>query len=264
MPTKKNISIIGSGNVATQLGLALKKNGWTIECVYNHKISGAKNLANKLNAQAISKLKDLPKSDILIICVKDDVLTKLVNQLSLLEIFANRIKSPIVVHTSGTVPIEILSQLSINFGWLYPLQSIKKNEALDFRKVPIGIDGSTNKALATINQMGRSISKHTFRIKTHQRSKLHLAAVFTNNFTNHLLAIAQSIAKENNIDFKILVPLLAHTFEVASKQHSANHQTGPAIRGDKNTIKVHMDLLKHSPYWRAIYKAITQSIAHTR
>ena len=70
----KNVVLIGSGNVATSLGIALKNNGFIISQVYSRSLKNAKKLANILTANHTSDLNKIKAENIAIVCVKDDVL----------------------------------------------------------------------------------------------------------------------------------------------------------------------------------------------
>jgi predicted short-subunit dehydrogenase-like oxidoreductase (DUF2520 family) len=92
-----------------------------------------------------------------------------------------------------------------------------------------------------------------------QRTALHVAAVFTNNFTNHMVAIAQDICEKEKINFKLLQPLLIETFEKLKTQRAKDVQTGPARRKDKVTIARHLEYVKRMQK-EAIYSNVTGSI----
>jgi len=63
----KNIILLGSGNVATHLGIALKNSNYTIVQVYSKSIENAKVLANKLDAQFTNNLSKLKSADLIIV-----------------------------------------------------------------------------------------------------------------------------------------------------------------------------------------------------
>ena len=86
-----------------------------------------------------------------------------------------------------------------------------------------------------------------------------MAAVFVNNFSNHLFLIGEKICKENNIPFKTLYPLIFETFEKIKLFSPKDIQTGPAVRGDIDTILEHIDLLD-DPKLKNIYMSLTESI----
>jgi predicted short-subunit dehydrogenase-like oxidoreductase (DUF2520 family) len=98
-----------------------------------------------------------------------------------------------------------------------------------------------------------------YQVDYEKRKILHLAAVFSNNFSNHLYSIAYKITKNNNIDFDILKPLIQETANKILLLEPAKAQTGPARRDDMVTINNHLKLLKNDDY-RNIYKTFTQLI----
>ena len=55
----KNIVLIGSGNVATHIGIALKENGFNIIQVWSYNLKNAKILAKKLNCLYTSNIKKI-------------------------------------------------------------------------------------------------------------------------------------------------------------------------------------------------------------
>ena len=78
-----NISILGSGNVATLLSKAFIKVGHTIDAVYSRNIEHAQTLAEAIGCpRAINHTDLLPKSDIYLFALKDDSLASVIQQLS--------------------------------------------------------------------------------------------------------------------------------------------------------------------------------------
>src|SRR5438477_5066021 len=130
------ISIIGSGNTATVLGGILKQNNYIINEITGRNKITVNALANALHAKACFELQQLNKnSDIYIIAVRDDAIADVSTQLNLDE--------KIVVHTCGSVPIHVLEKTSVNYGVLYPLQSLRKE--LSYSPViPFLVDGSND------------------------------------------------------------------------------------------------------------------------
>ena len=116
----KNISIIGSGNVATHLALSLKKNSFCIHQIYSRNIKNAANLASLVNAKYTSKITEIEKVDLIIIAVSDDAIIQIIENL----------KGTNIVHTSGSVSLDIFNNKYKNYGVLYPLQTFNKKGIL--------------------------------------------------------------------------------------------------------------------------------------
>lgn len=248
-----SVTIIGAGNVATTLGVHLKKKGIAIQQIYSTTFSSSKKLARTLNAEAIKNLSELSlKSDIYILAVNDDSIEKVVTQLKL--------KDKIIVHTSGTVEMFILKKASKNFGVFYPLQTFSKNNSSSLKKVPILIEGNTKKTESILSDLGKLISHEIHFINSNQRKQIHLAAVLVSNFTNHLYALSEEYLKKEKIDFKLLLPLIKKVTENLENSSPKKNQTGPAKRGDKKTMQEHLTLLKKDKNLAMIYSLMSKSI----
>lgn len=253
MESPIKISIIGSGNLATQLGLALFKEGYLISQVYSRSLKNAAHLAKKLNAEAITDLKKLSQnSTIYIIAIKDDALETVAKQLKL--------KDQLIVHTSGSVSMEALKKSSKNYGVFYPLQTFSKEKKTNFKTIPICIEANNKKTSTTLEYFAKSISGNVKKVNSEQRKKIHLAAVFACNFSNHMYAIAEKLLAKDKLSLDLLKPLIEETANKIKKNKPSKVQTGPAVRNDKKTIDAHLKLLSKEKDLQKIYELISKSI----
>jgi predicted short-subunit dehydrogenase-like oxidoreductase (DUF2520 family) len=253
MKPETKIILIGAGNVATQLGLALKVSGYRISQVYSKTKSSAETLSKKLKASAITDLKKVDtEAAIYIIAVKDDAIAEIAKQLKL--------KDKIVVHTSGSVSMEVLKNVSANYGVLYPLQTFTKDKKINFKTVPLCIEGNNKATSTTLQYFAKSISANVKLVSSEQRKIIHLAAVFACNFSNHMYAIADEILKKNKLSLDLLKPLIEETAQKIKDNSPAKVQTGPAVRGDKKVMEGHIKLLKQHKQAKSIYEIVSASI----
>jgi predicted short-subunit dehydrogenase-like oxidoreductase (DUF2520 family) len=247
------VIIIGSGNVAQHLIAAFQNSentGDKIELVqvFSRKASA---LANVLDANLITtNLADLLEADLYIIAVSDDAISAVAAQLA----FKNRL----VVHTSGSVGLDVLDDNNRR-GVFYPLQTFTKNKAVDFKIIPICLESENSTDFRLLEKVAKVISDKVFAINSEQRKALHVAAVFVNNFTNHLYSIGNEICQENQVPFDILKPLILETAQKIITIMPQDAQTGPAKRNDLKTIEAHQLFLSNENQ-STIYKIITQSI----
>ena len=249
----KKVTIIGSGNVAQHLIKAiLYSSEIKLHQVLVRKTESVENLID--SEKIITAYQDLGEADLYIIAVSDSAIA----EVSSLLPFSNRL----VAHTSGTISLDSLN-LNNRRAVFYPLQTFSKTKSVDFKKVPLCLEAENNEDLETIRAIGSIISDNVNFINSQQRKSLHVAAVFVSNFTNHLYAIGEDICKENDIPFDILKPLIQETAAKIFHLDPKNAQTGPAIRGDQNTIDAHLKFLKNKDY-KKIYTLITESIQHDR
>jgi predicted short-subunit dehydrogenase-like oxidoreductase (DUF2520 family) len=251
MKQKQTISIIGSGNVSYHLARQLFACGFTINAVYSRNLDNAKSLAEHLKAKAVNKIELVPPSDLYLFAVKDDAYSELIN--SFPKIMA------ICVHTSGSLEMNILSKISDNHGVLYPFQTFSKNKTIDFQKVPICVEASNSQTENVLLNLVSKLSPIVRLLSSKQRAYLHLAGVFACNFTNALYSIAEDIAKQQQIDFEIIKPLILETAHKIETLSPAEAQTGPAKRNDQYIMQKHLELLSN-PQWKEIYKLLSESI----
>lgn len=250
-----NIVLLGSGNVATHLGRAFKMAGQSIVQVWSREMGNASELADTLAAEPISNLSDLSRTaDLYIIAVKDDAIREVALQLKL--------KDQLIVHTSGSCGLDVLEGTSSRIGVFYPLQTFSKIKSVDFRQIPIAIEGNSQEVSSVISAIADRLSEKVIGLSSVQRKALHIAAVFACNFTNHLFALSQELLEEQKLDFDLLRPLIAETADKIQKNDPVSVQTGPAIRDDKATIQAHLELLHEKPELKELYQKLSQSIVN--
>ncbi len=246
------IVIIGSGNVATVMCRLLVKKGHTIIQVMSRSIDHARILANELDVN-YSDLNGQPdeSADMIILAVSDFVVMEGLPHLH----FNNKL----IVHTAGSVSKDLLKGLSVNYGVLYPLQSLVKDRAV-IPDIPFLIDGNSDGVIQFIEDFAKTLSPIVQRVNDENRLKLHAAAVIVSNFTNHLFAIAEDFCKKENVDFDMLKPLIFETAHRIEHTSPSLLQTGPAVRKDIQTLDKHLRILTHHPKLRTTYLRLTDSI----
>lgn len=246
------IALIGSGNVATVLGRIIIQNNHKVIQVISRDVDNAKLLAEELGAgfTDFSGKPDL-NADMFILAIADQALEHFFSGFGM--------GNKLVVHTAGSVSIDILKNYSTRYGVLYPLQSLRK-EMRNIPSIPFLIDGNCEEVLAVINNFASSISPSVKRAGDEERLKLHAAAVIVSNFTNHLYVIAEDFCQKENISFDMLKPLILETALRIQEVSPAKVQTGPAVRKDILTMDKHLRLLAAHPKLRTTYLRLTDSI----
>ncbi len=246
------ITIIGTGNVANALGNAFIEAGHIIAQVYGRKKESAKKLAIKLNSEETDNLEKLKLgSDVYLFCVSDDAIEKVADKILLKKIFC--------VHTSGAMQMNVLNKF-MQYGVLYPLQTISTKRKLNFKDIPVCIETSDKNAEKKLKNLAMSISENIHHISSEQKLYLHLAAVFANNFTNNLYSDAANLLEDHKLSFRFLHPLILETALKAIEADPRKVQTGPAVRFDRNTIKKHLQLLEIYPDLKKSYQLLTKQI----
>jgi predicted short-subunit dehydrogenase-like oxidoreductase (DUF2520 family) len=222
--------------------------------VYGRNLEAAGELAAELGAEALVSPAALDdRADMCIVAISDAALPSLGNWMP---------KRPYpVVHTAGSVSMEVLSGISEQIGVLYPLQSLRKDQP-GIPEIPFMVQGNSKDTEHLLRSFARSLSGLVHHAGEEERRRMHLAAVFTSNFFNHLATLARQYCRDNDVDFQMLLPLLLETVGRMEWEDPANLQTGPAIRNDQPTIDRHVSMLQDRPHMQRIYQLMTDSIRH--
>lgn len=251
----QKISFIGSGNVATHLAKAFSKSGIVVRQIYSQTCDNSEVLAWQSNSIYTCDLNELDMDvDLFVFAVKDDVikvLSKYILQ-----------KNPLakVVHTSGSVGLDVFEHAE-NSGILYPLQSFSKTKKIEISAVPFLITSQNISFKNELISFAKLLSNKVYEYSDEQRKHLHIAAVFVNNFSNHLFSIAQDYCEKHQIDYQLLMPLIHETITKIDTILPKHAQTGPAIRRDNEIIENHLTLLKYEDeHLFHIYRLLTDSI----
>lgn len=250
------IVLIGAGNLATHLAVALSQKGLQIAQIYSRTEASASLLAKNIQTTYTTEIEKVTDdADLYIFSVKDDALTGVLSQM--------KPNKGIWVHTAGSVPISVFEPFCNRYGAFYPLQTFSKTRNVDFAEIPIYIESNDNKALEELRNIGKIISNQVIEASSLQRMQLHLAAVFACNFTNRMYAIAAKLLEEKGLNFAQLLPLIDETASKVHQLHPNDAQTGPAIRFDETIIGKHIDALTDGEL-KHIYYVLSENIHHSK
>jgi len=249
-------SIVGTGNMAWFLAQKLTSAGHHCTGIWGRNAEAADILATDIRIRPYDSLSEIRDGDMdmCFLTLSDVAIETIAKKLSF--------EKTVLVHTAGSVPINVLTPHARDCAVLWPVYSILKNNLPRHRNVPCAWEGTTDKAKRYVQSIAHGLTDVLFEARGDQRRWLHLSAVIGNNFINHLMAVCEQICREQQLPFDIMQPIIKQTFERIADHHPHDLQTGPAKRGDTITIGNQTDLLKQHPDWQAVYKAITASIAN--
>lgn len=206
-------------------------------------------LCNKSGNLALAKETE---ADVCFIAISDDAIAEVAAKL--------HYKKTVLIHTAGAISLDVLANAAPDAAVLWPVYSISGHNPPSHRNIPMAWEANSPKAEKYTLSLAHAITDVLFEAKYDQRKWLHLSAVISNNFTNHLMTICERICTENQLPFSALEPIITQTFSRVKQASPFASQTGPAIRGDIKTIDEQTDLLASHPAWQKIYTAITESI----
>jgi predicted short-subunit dehydrogenase-like oxidoreductase (DUF2520 family) len=248
------IVLIGAGNVAVNLAATLSVLGLKPYQIYNRTKKAVRNIAENLQIQYTTDIKEIvDDADLYILAISDNAIEGFIAQLSDLK--------GLIVHTAGSVPMDVFASKFKNYGVLYPLQTFSASKLLNFRDIPIFIEANTDANLLCLNKLANILSCKVHIATSEERMRLHLAAVFACNFVNRMYSLSAEVLMQSGFSFDVLSALITETAEKAIiSGNPKNVQTGPAARNDTKTITNHLEMLKTQPNIKNIYSVLTDNI----
>ena len=250
---KYTVSFVGAGRVAGALCRRLHDKGVKIRSIVSRKEPKGKSLASECGAIWNTLLKFSEQDEIIIVAVPDDSLPGVLSAMDVHE-------STIVAHTAGSFGLEIFPSRFGHTGVFYPLQTFTAGREVNFEGLPFFLEASDPPTLENLSEIAELTGGSVYKIGEHQRQLLHVAAVFVNNFTNHMLTTGKLITDSAGVPFSLLEPLIMETVDKAFKMGPEASQTGPASRSDEGTIERHINLLSFSPELQKLYIELTGAI----
>ena len=246
------IIIIGSGNVAEQLALAVSE-ATELELVqlYARNAERGPRVAQMAHTAWCNRPEELREADLYLVAVSDRAVAEVASSLPIPA-------EAVVAHTAGSVALEALLPHP-HRAILYPFQSFSAGRRVDFGPIPLFLEASSEEAMSVVERVAKALSKCIYRASSEQRRRIHLAGVICNNFTNCLYQLALQTIREAGLPYEVLHALMEETAQKAiAAQEPAQVQTGPARRGDTTTQQRHLELIEDERL-KQLYELISQT-----
>ncbi len=250
--TNMNIYLAGSGNVAWHLVYVFAKAGLPVKGIWGRNSDAVNQISKKRAIPVIPEEQFFSLPGIFLLAVSDHAIEEITMRFTHKDI--------ILVHTAGSVSLNVLKQKAVRCGVFYPLQTFSKNRDIHFSGIPVFIEGSDSVVEKLLLHWADVLHAEKHISNSEQRLNIHIAGVFANNFINYMLSCAEIWLQENHLDRDILKPLILETVQKAMEQGAINSQTGPAVRQDCLTIEKHLQQLEHYPDLKNLYSFVTESI----
>nr|WP_325288296.1 Rossmann-like and DUF2520 domain-containing protein [uncultured Bacteroides sp.] len=250
-----SVVFVGAGNLATNLAHAFYRKGFRVVQIYSRTEESARTLAQAVEADYTTRLASVVSdAQLYIVSLKDDALVELLPQM-----VAGKGRG-LWVHTAGSIPMDIWKGHVERYGVFYPLQTFSKSRLVDFREIPVFVEGNSDEEVHFLKQIASALSRKVLEASSEQRRNLHLAAVFTCNFTNHMYALAEYLLQKYDLPFDAMLPLIDETARKVHELSPRLAQTGPAVRYDTGVIGKHLDMLVDEPEMQQLYRLLSDDI----
>ena len=140
----------------------------------------------------------------------------------------------LVGHCSGVATLEPLAPHEA-FS-MHPLMTVVRTSAPQFRGAGCAVSGSTPRAHAVADSLGRTLGMCPVEIADSDRALYHAAATVASNYLVTLECVAERLARRVGVSREMLAPLARASLEnwIA---HGSEALTGPIARGDVETVE---------------------------
>ena len=220
-----------------------------------------------------------PVADVFMICVQDQWVTKVVEELFLHE--QDQVFS--AVHCSGILPLDVLAPLlEINadrvrteviddgdkpendfnkIAVLHPLAPIS-SQTISAENILFDAIGDPE-LLLIFEHWCMEWGARFLKVNAHQKKVLHTAAVMSCNYLTTLYGMVGDFLEAEQFGSlevrQILAASMGRTLEQLNDLSVEQAMTGPIIRGDIDTIREHLAILHHDQQRLALYKNLGNS-----
>ncbi|MFN5318932.1 MAG: Rossmann-like and DUF2520 domain-containing protein [Bacteroidia bacterium] len=246
------ILIVGTGKLAESLLIALTQP----KCTFDIWVAGRNHqkmefLCKRFKVKPFEATSNFKMP--VLLCVSDDAIE------SSAKSFGSA--ASCIIHCSGATSIEVLPQVAGGRGVLWPLQSFGTPKTHDeWRQIPLVTEAEGKNVHECINLITSVLGGTVYELNGDARKKLHLSAVFMNNFSNHIARLTHDYCSKNNLPFEALKPLMSETLKNVFSSTPDETQTGPARRGDTKVLSQHEIMLANEPEMLEIYRYISHQI----
>ena len=246
------VVIVGSGNVAESLAQAVAEaEGLHLVQVFARNEERGRKVAELAHTKWSNST--LAEADLYLISVSDNAVEGVAKSLQLPE-------NAVVAHTAGCCTLDSLAPHT-HRAVFYPFQTFTAGRKVDFKKGYIFLEGATDHALATVESAAKALTNNILPADSARRAVIHLSGVFACNFANAMYANAAEVLAKEGLPFDIVAPVIEETAKkVIESKNPAQSQTGPARRGDTQTLERHRKMLADEPRTREIYDKISEDI----
>jgi len=261
---KPNVAIIGAGTLATTLARALHRKHYRISEIVSRNnpqsLRRARALARDLGSRAATLDEGELSSGIVWICVPDDSVAGVAAQVANSRDWTGKI----AVHSSGALSSDSLAPLKrrgAEVASAHPLMTFVSSSLPQLTGVPFAIEGDA-KAVAKVKAIIRSLGGKPFQMGKNEKPAYHAFGFFSSPAIVALIAAASEVGKLAGLDAKrarsLMEPIVRQTIDNCFRTSPQEAFSGPVRRGDVETIRKHLQVLRPEPHLRDVYRSLVR------
>ena len=265
MTAKPKIAIVGPGRLGSALALELRRAGYTIsEIVSRNSASSrrrARQLARTVGARASIGDNARLHADLVWFCVPDREIAATSRLLASVTDWERKT----ALHSSGVLAsteLNALRKRGAVVASVHPLMTFVHDSVPSLKGVPFAVEGDPA-AVRMARRIVRDLGGQAFTIRKQHKAAYHAWGAFTSPLLVAVLVTAEQLARSVGLSTaqarKNILPIVQQTIANYEAFGAAGAFSGPIVRGDAETVRQHLRVLKKVPEARDIYLALARA-----
>jgi predicted short-subunit dehydrogenase-like oxidoreductase (DUF2520 family) len=262
---KPLITIVGAGNLAGALAVALREAGYRIDQVVSRgsaaSLRRARRIAREVGASATTAARAQIRAEIAWFCVPDGAIASAAASLTR----AADWKGKVALHSSGALisdELAVLRRRGAAVASVHPLMTFVRGSRPSLAGVAFAIEG-TPKAVRAARSIVLQLRGQSFTISKQQKEAYHAWGMFASPLLTALLAASERVAGAARVGRKAarerMLPILRQTLANYARLGAPGSFSGPIARGDVATVEKHLRVLRRIPGAQEIYVALARA-----
>ncbi len=262
---KPRITLVGAGNLASALAAELRAADYAIDEIVSRSnpksIRKAQALAGEVQASTAATDRAKLRADIIWFCVPDREISRAAQSLR----DATDWKGKVAFHSSGALAsdaLDILRKRKASVASVHPLMTFVRGSRPSLEGVPFAIEGDS-KGVRAARSLTRQLGGKPFEIRKQHKKAYHAWGMFASPLLIALLAVTEQVAGAAGISRKEarkkMLPILHQTLANYERMGGPPSFSGPIARGDVETVKKHLKILRAIPEARDAYTALARA-----
>jgi predicted short-subunit dehydrogenase-like oxidoreductase (DUF2520 family) len=268
MAARPRVAIVGAGNLGTALALSLQRGGYNIDAVIarsgGDSLRKAQRLARDVGARAFTNVSTglaTLRANIIWFCVPDAEIARAGRSL------AGKIewKGRVALHSSGALgsdELGVLRERGASVASVHPLMTFVRGSRPSLADVSFAVEGDA-RAVRVARRLVEDMGGQFYSIRKRDKAAYHAWGTFASPLFTALLATTERVAELAGVNRKAakrrMMPILLQTLANYAAFGAARGFSGPIVRGDVDTVKQHLRVLRGIPAGRVVYSALASS-----
>ena len=262
---KPRITIVGAGNLAGALAMSLRRAGYGIDQIVSRgrasSLQRGRKLAREVGASAVTVARAKIRADVIWFCVPDGAIAGAAAALT----SAADWNGKLALHSSGALAsdeLAVLRERGAAVASVHPLMTFVRGSRPPLAGVPFAIEGSP-KAARVARAIVRDLRGQPFTIPKAQKDAYHAWGMFASPLLTALLAATERVAGAAGVTRKAaqqkMLPILQQTLANYARLGAPRSFSGPIARGDVETVRKHLKVLRGVPSAREVYVSLARA-----